>query len=87
MPTCRHCGATFAASRTGSTVHCPAHRTPASRKPTWHGVVRSTHESVSPVGRTCTVRYATTGACGKPAVHAFVSRGGEVFAECAEHRC
>ena len=29
---CRHCGAAFTASRSGSTVHCPAHRTAASRK-------------------------------------------------------
>lgn len=29
---CRHCGAAFTASRAGTTVHCPAHRTAASRK-------------------------------------------------------
>ena len=32
MPECRHCGAAFTASRTGSTVHCPAHRTVESRR-------------------------------------------------------
>lgn len=47
---------------------------------------RSTHESVDPAGRTCTVRYAVGGECGKPAVHAFVASTGEVFAECSEHK-
>jgi hypothetical protein len=32
MPHCRHCGAEFTASRTGSTVHCAAHRTAESRR-------------------------------------------------------
>jgi hypothetical protein len=32
MPKCRHCGAEFTASRTGKTVHCPAHRTAESRR-------------------------------------------------------
>lgn len=38
-------------------------------------------------GKTCTVRYATTGVCGKPAVHRFVTKyaEGEEFYECAEH--
>jgi hypothetical protein len=34
---------------------------------------------------TCTVRTATRGACGGPAVTTFTGRGGETFAECAEH--
>ena len=36
--------------------------------------------------RTCTVRNAVTGACGKEAVRTFQSRlTGETLAECAEH--
>ena len=34
---------------------------------------------------TCTVRFATTGACGKPAVYTFTGMNGEHFGECAEH--
>lgn len=37
-------------------------------------------------GLTCTVRSATRGACGEPAVFSFPAVGsGETFAECAEH--
>jgi hypothetical protein len=32
MPNCRHCGASFRPSRSGRTVHCQAHRDPASRQ-------------------------------------------------------
>lgn len=34
---------------------------------------------------TCTVRTATGGCCGKPAVYTFTGSGGEVFSECADH--
>ena len=33
----------------------------------------------------CTVRYAVTGICGKPAVHTFTGTRDEIFGECAEH--
>lgn len=32
MPRCRHCNAEFAASPSGTTVHCPSHRTAESRR-------------------------------------------------------
>lgn len=49
----------------------------------------TTHKAVDPAGLTCTVGpSAVTGKrCGKPAVQAFTASTGEVFAECAEHRC
>lgn len=43
-------------------------------------------KAVSPLGLTCTARFAVEGLCGKPAVYAFTSSDGEVFAECAAHR-
>jgi hypothetical protein len=34
---------------------------------------------------TCTIRTATGGVCGKPAVHTFTTSRGDTFAECADH--
>lgn len=34
---------------------------------------------------TCTVRSATRGACGAPAVAHFIGRDGVTYAECADH--
>lgn len=34
---------------------------------------------------TCTVRFATTGPCGEPAVQIVVTPSGKKFAECAAH--
>lgn len=37
--------------------------------------------------KTCTIRSAVSGVCGKPAVYSFESKlyPGEIFSECAEH--
>lgn len=82
---CRHCGREFTASACDYTVHCPEHRTRGSRRAV-EIVATVEPKAVAAAGRTCTVRFATTGACGKPAVFAFESSvTGEIFAECAEH--
>lgn len=78
---CRFCDEPFKRSPSDSTVYCPAHRSRESRRRTR---TTSGPREVSPSGRTCTVRSAF-GPCGEPAVYAFVSSTGEVFAECSKH--
>lgn len=81
------CGREFETSPTGKTVRCHECRR-AIREGTFRKATTPAGEKAVPVtGRTCTVRNAVTGECGKPAVFAFESRWapGEVFAECAEH--
>ncbi len=34
---------------------------------------------------TCTIRTATAGVCGKPAVYTWIAGNGETLGECAEH--
>jgi hypothetical protein len=65
-----------------STVNCPECRAGKGGGKSPKGYSPKT---VSPEGRKCTVRFATGGKCGKPAVYAFKSSTGEIFAECREH--
>jgi hypothetical protein len=46
----------------------------------------TTHDERIPT-MTCTVQYAVTGKCGKPAVFSYTQpwEGGETFHECAQH--
>jgi DNA-directed RNA polymerase subunit RPC12/RpoP len=82
MKKCRVCGKEFESSKQDYTVNCPEHRGKQIK------VTRSTSYSpkeVSAKGRTCTVTSGVSGKCGKPAVYAFESSSGEIFAECREH--
>ena len=84
---CTTCGDPFAPSRTDYTVRCPRCRaaTRAGCKP--ERTAKPYRQDVVAVDASrCTVRNAVTGACGKPATHAFRASTGEIFAECAEHR-
>lgn len=80
---CTDCGAEFTKSPADSTVRCPDCR--ARRRAPKTATVKSyAPKHVAHAGRTCTVRFST-GPCGRPAVYAFESSTGEVFAECATH--
>jgi len=80
---CRNCGKDFKASPNDYTVNCPECRQRKNIKVTRS--VPYSQKEVSPRGKTCTVTTAVGGKCGKPAVYAFESSTGEVFAECKDH--